>query len=139
VIGDFEDYVRRAQEMLADPERTDPARLALADQRLPEIRKHWDELVEISRPLLHKGMGAVEFVDFLMTGLAATGVPVEDVAALLAVGVLRSYETARRRFCGAELGTARCVLPPHAGERHVHVHETGEVIFFGISPSRSRS
>ncbi|OLE29605.1 MAG: hypothetical protein AUG44_03395 [Actinobacteria bacterium 13_1_20CM_3_71_11] len=122
MIGDFQDYLRRAEEMLADPERTDPARLAIADQRLPAIRKHWDELVEISRPLLHKGMGAVDFVDFLMTGLAATGVPVEDVAALLAVGVLRSYETARRRFCTAAADPGHvlvCALPPHVSDFHV--------------------
>jgi len=29
MIGDFQDYLRRAEEMLADPERTDPARLAM--------------------------------------------------------------------------------------------------------------
>jgi hypothetical protein len=145
VIGSFEEYVAKVQEMLADPERTDPARLAKADQMLPKYRQHWDSLIEISRPLLEGSMRdrPVDFVDFIMTAAVATGLPPDQISALLAIGLLRSHETARRRFCGHEFqdldqSTYTCVLPPHVGDRHVNVDPAGEVVRFGYGPSEGR-
>jgi hypothetical protein len=130
MIGSFGEYVAKVEEMLADPERTDPARLAKADQMLPKYREHWDSLIEISRPLLDGSMHdrPVDFVDFIMTAAVATGLPPDQISAVLAVGLLRSYETARRRYCGVAFpGDPRltCALPHHLTDLHVGLSTAG--------------
>jgi len=137
VVSGFEDYVARVEQMLADPERLDPARLAQADQMLPKLRQHWEALIEVSRPLLAKGMDPVEFVDFIMMAYVGTEMPPEQAVALLGVALLRSYELAVRRHCGAgsaeRLGSALvCVLPSHQSGLHVGLDKAGYPVRFRL-------
>lgn len=142
-MSQLDAFMAQIDQLLDDPERTDPARLARADQAVQRVKEHWSGIVQATRPMLENGYGHTAVVDLVVTAAAQIGLAPEDLAALLGVAAIRSWEQARRRTCGVQAADPRgsfvCVLPNHVGDRHVGMDSDGEIIRFGYFPPRGPS